>query len=44
MTDAPFVAAGWIGTAGAVLLYAASVAARTRRTLRVRPRDDRSAR
>jgi hypothetical protein len=42
MTDAPFVAAGWIGTAGVIVLYTASVVARTRRARRGRPLPDRS--
>ena len=34
MTDAPFIAAGWLGTAAAVAAYALSIAVRTRRAVR----------
>ena len=34
MTDAPFVAAGWVGTALAVAAYALSIRVRSRRTRR----------
>lgn len=41
MTDASFIAAGWIGTAAAIALYAISVSVRTRRAVRARMLSDR---
>lgn len=38
MTDTPFIVAGWVGTAGAIGLYALTVAVRTRRAVSRRSR------
>lgn len=36
MTDAPFIVAGWLGTAAAIGTYALSISIRTRRATRAR--------
>jgi hypothetical protein len=41
MTDAPFIAAGWLGTAAAVGLYTVVLAVRTRRAIRASADHDR---
>lgn len=41
MTDAPFIAAGWLGTAAAIAAYALSITIRTRRAARARAQSPR---